>query len=209
VPRAVAEQWRDGVGVARLGSGGQAEFVEADDLRMEVAGEEEVGVERGRAHGPGRGVRLLAGRTEIEQQHALPGDATERGGELPGGAVGIEARGKREQGHDPAHPPVAERAWLSDHRLGEAPGEAGIRGAKSVQLTAGDAQQDCVRDHDGGVAVRLAIEEGAFAERVANAPNLAAPPCPTTADGIRAMSFLDAVLRNTHPENTEKWTRLA
>jgi hypothetical protein len=55
----------------------------------------------------------------------------------------------------------------------------------------------------------LAVQYDAFADRVANAPNPATPPCPTTVDGIRAMSFLDAVLRNTHPENTEKWTRLA
>jgi len=54
----------------------------------------------------------------------------------------------------------------------------------------------------------LALQYDAFADRVANAPNPAEPPCPTSADGIRAMSFLDAVLRNTDPENTEKWTRL-
>jgi predicted dehydrogenase len=55
----------------------------------------------------------------------------------------------------------------------------------------------------------LALQYDAFADRVAAAANPASPPCPATAEGIRASAFLDAVLRNTHPENTTKWTRLA
>lgn len=35
------------------------------------------------------------------------------------------------------------------------------------------------------------------------------PAYPSLAEGLRAVSFVDAVLRNTRPENTEKWTRLS
>ncbi|MEI8243727.1 MAG: Gfo/Idh/MocA family oxidoreductase [bacterium] len=34
------------------------------------------------------------------------------------------------------------------------------------------------------------------------------PPYPSMAEGIRSVAFVDAVIRNTRPENTEKWTRL-
>ena len=36
-----------------------------------------------------------------------------------------------------------------------------------------------------------------------------APAYPSLAEGIRGVAFVDAVLRNTHPESTEKWTKLA
>jgi len=35
------------------------------------------------------------------------------------------------------------------------------------------------------------------------------PAYPSLAEGLRAVSFVDAVVRNTRPENTEKWTRLS
>lgn len=35
------------------------------------------------------------------------------------------------------------------------------------------------------------------------------PGYPALADGVRCVAFVDAVLRNTSPENTEKWTKLA
>ena len=34
------------------------------------------------------------------------------------------------------------------------------------------------------------------------------PPYPSLQEGVRAVAFVDAVIRNTRPENTEKWTRL-
>ena len=34
------------------------------------------------------------------------------------------------------------------------------------------------------------------------------PPYPSLSEGIRAVAFVDAVIRNTRPENTEKWTKL-
>ena len=35
------------------------------------------------------------------------------------------------------------------------------------------------------------------------------PAYPSLNDGIRCVAFVDAVIRNTRPENTEKWTKLA
>jgi predicted dehydrogenase len=35
------------------------------------------------------------------------------------------------------------------------------------------------------------------------------PEYPSLAEGIRSAAFVDAVFRNTRPENTEKWTKLA
>ena len=64
------------------------------------------------------------------------------------------------------------------------------------------------RDPADPLLAPLALHYDAFADSVANSKKTALPACPTTADGIRAMTFLDAVLRNTHPESTEKWTAL-
>ena len=36
-----------------------------------------------------------------------------------------------------------------------------------------------------------------------------APAYPSLAEGARAVAFVDAVIRNTRPENSEKWTQLA
>jgi len=65
------------------------------------------------------------------------------------------------------------------------------------------------RDEANFLTAPLALQYDAFADRLAAGKPAAAPNCPSTAEGIRTMSFLDAVLRNAHPENTEKWTRLA
>ncbi|MEI6210647.1 MAG: Gfo/Idh/MocA family oxidoreductase [bacterium] len=35
------------------------------------------------------------------------------------------------------------------------------------------------------------------------------PVYPSLTEGVRAVQFVDAVIRNTRPENTEKWTKLA
>jgi len=35
------------------------------------------------------------------------------------------------------------------------------------------------------------------------------PPYPSLAEGVRAVAFVDAVIRNTRPENSEKWTKLS
>ena len=37
---------------------------------------------------------------------------------------------------------------------------------------------------------------------------VATPIYPSLPEGIRVVSFVDAVIRNTRPENTEKWTKL-
>lgn len=52
----------------------------------------------------------------------------------------------------------------------------------------------------------LAHQYDAFIDRLGSGNEKPTLASPSTAEGIRTMSFLDAVLRNTHPDNTEKWT---
>ena len=57
----------------------------------------------------------------------------------------------------------------------------------------------------------LAYVYGQFADAVEAFAGRREPvtPYPSLAEGTRAVSFVDAVLRNTKPENTDKWTKLA
>ncbi len=65
------------------------------------------------------------------------------------------------------------------------------------------------RDEANYLIAPLALQYDAFADRVAKMKKPAMPACPSTVEGVRTMSFLDAVFRNADPENKEKWTRLA
>lgn len=55
----------------------------------------------------------------------------------------------------------------------------------------------------------IALHYDAFANSLVADPSSPPPACPSTVEGIRTISFLDAVLRNVAPENTGKWTALA
>lgn len=64
---------------------------------------------------------------------------------------------------------------------------------------------------NAGVCEALAYVYNQFADGVLafDGKRDPAPVYPSLAEGIRSVAFVDAVLRNTQPENTEKWTKLA
>jgi len=61
---------------------------------------------------------------------------------------------------------------------------------------------------DDPLIAPLALQYDAFMDRLGDGREKPAVMSPSTVEGIATMSFLDAVLRNTNPENTEKWTQL-
>ena len=172
MPRAMADERRDGGGVARLGAGGEGEFVKAAVVRMNLACEAELDAEHGLVRRQFRVARFFADRAEIQDEHALARDPAERRGEAVHRRVGIEPRRERKQRDDPAHAAIADGTRLFHDRLREAPGEERILRPEPVQLAPGNAQEHGMGEDHGGMAVRLAIEKGALAERVAGAEDL-------------------------------------